>query len=127
MSHPYADLIGFKITRQAPGESRLELTLRSDLLNPHKVAHGAVCYALADTGMGAALYPMLDEGESCATINCSISYFKPVSSGTIICSSTVTNRGRSVATMESELWRDTDLVAKAHGQFSIFKRRQIVS
>lgn len=123
MQHPFADLIGFEITHQTRGKSRLELTVRPDLLNPHKVVHGAVYYALADTGMGAALYPMLDEGESCATINCNISYFKPVSSGTIVCLSNVTNRGRRVATMESELWQEDDLVAKAHGQFSIFERR----
>lgn len=123
MLHPYADLIGFEITSQTPGESRLELTIRDELLNPHHVVHGGVFYSLADTGMGAALYPMLDGGEICATINCCISYFKSVTSGKIICLSKVTNKRKTVATMESELWRDTDLIAKAHGQFSIFKRR----
>ncbi|MCP4316284.1 MAG: PaaI family thioesterase [Hyphomicrobiales bacterium] len=51
----------------------MEITVRRELLNPRNVVHGGVIYALADTGMGAALYRMLDEGKSCATINCSIS------------------------------------------------------
>ncbi|MEX3007077.1 PaaI family thioesterase [Hoeflea sp. TYP-13] len=120
MSHPYADLIGFEIVDQSPGESRLEVPVRRELLNPHNVVHGGVLYSLADTGMGAALYPMLDEGKACATINCAINYFRPVMSGSIACVSTVINKGRTIATLESEIWNEGKLAAMAHGQFSIF-------
>ena len=37
-------------------------------MNPHNVVHGAVLYAMADTGMGAALYPTLSADKVCATI-----------------------------------------------------------
>jgi hypothetical protein len=36
-------------------------------LNPHCAVHGAVPDALADTGMGVALYPPFADGEICAT------------------------------------------------------------
>lgn len=37
-------------------------------MNPRNVVHGAVLYAMADTGMGAALYPTLSADKVCATI-----------------------------------------------------------
>ncbi len=123
MDHPYGRLIGFRFTAQGQGTSTMELAVREDLTNPHGVVHGAALYSLADTGMGAALYGLLEKGESCATINCSISYFRGVTGGTLTCTTKVTNKGRSVATLESEIWNDDRLAATAHGQFSIFQRR----
>ncbi len=123
MEHPYGNLIGFRFTGQDAGTCSIELDVRDDLMNPHGVVHGAALYSLADTGMGAALYGLLEKGESCATINCSISYFRGVTSGMITCNTKVVNKGRSVATMESEILNDGKLAATAHGQFSIFARR----
>lgn len=123
MEHPYGSLIGFRFTGQDQGTSTLELVVRDDLMNPHGVVHGAALYSLADTGMGAALYGLLENGQSCATINCAISYFRGVTTGTVTCNTRVVNKGRSVATLESEIWNEGKLVATANGQFSIFARR----
>ena len=89
-------------------------------LNPHRVVHGAVLYALADTGMGAALYPTLADGEICATIEIKINYFKPVSGGEVACTTRIVNRGRSVANLESRLFVGETLVAQANGNYAIF-------
>ena len=80
----FAELIGLRIERQSAGESTLTLDICDSHLNPHAVVHGAVLYALVDTGMGAALYPTLAEGELCATIEIKISDFKPVRSGRLV-------------------------------------------
>ena len=95
-------------------------------LNPHRVVHGAVLYALADTGMGAALYPTLADGEICATIEIKINYFKPVSGGEVACTTRIVNRGRSVANLESRLFVGETLVAQANGNYAIFKPRAAV-
>jgi acyl-coenzyme A thioesterase PaaI-like protein len=58
--HPFADLIGLRFDDAPDGKSRCRVLIRPELLNPHGVVHGAVAYALADTGMGGALYPMLE-------------------------------------------------------------------
>ena len=58
--HPFADLIGLTFESAEPGTSRCRVPIRAELLNPHGVVHGAVAYALADTGMGGALYPVLE-------------------------------------------------------------------
>jgi acyl-CoA thioesterase len=121
MRHPYAELIGLQFTELRAGFSKCTLTVEDKHRNPHNVAHGAVLYSLADTGMGAALYPMLDEGEICATIQITMNYFKPVQSGVLICTSEVVNRGKSVAHLESRLFLGETLVATANGNFSVFK------
>ncbi|WP_372759356.1 PaaI family thioesterase [Litorivivens sp.] len=121
MKNPFGELIGLNIARQDAGFSELNLTITPDLLNPHQVAHGAVLYALADTGMGAALYPSLAEGELCATIEIKMNYFAPVFSGDVVCQTRLVHRGKKIAHLESELTLDGKLVAKASGNYAIFK------
>ncbi|MCK0165822.1 PaaI family thioesterase [Marinobacter sp. S6332] len=120
MYHPFADLVGLKIEMQKNGRSTCSIDICEKLLNPHKVVHGAVIYSLADTGMGAALYPSLQEGQICATIEIKINYYRAVYEGQIVCETNVINRGKSVANMESAIFCNGELIAKANGNYSIF-------
>lgn len=121
--HPFADLIGLVVTARDDGRSRSELVIAPEHLNPHQVVHGAVLFALADTGMGAALYPSLAAGESCATLELKLNFFRPATQGTLVCDSTVVNRGRTVANLESRIRLGDRLIASANGNFAIFPRR----
>lgn len=121
MKHPFADLIGLAMEKQDEGVSVCTLAVQDKLLNPHNVVHGAVLYSMADTGMGGALYPYLETGELCATIEIKITYFKPVDHGMLECNSKLINKGRTIASLESEIFNNGRLVAKANGSFSIFK------
>ncbi len=123
MDHPFAELIDLHTEEQADGRSRLSLVVAPAHLNPHQVVHGAVLYAMADTGMGLALYPSLAEGEICATIEIKINYFKAVSEGTLICITEVVNRGRTVANLDARLFVGDLLVAQANGNYAIFTPR----
>lgn len=123
MHHPFADLIALRTDEQGAGHSRLSLVVAPEHLNPHRVVHGAVLYALADTGMGAALYPTLAEGEICATIEIKINYFKPVRSGTLRCLTRLIHRGRRVANLEAQLFAGDTLVAQANGNYAIIQPR----
>ena len=58
--HPFADLIDLAVTPDGKGGSTAALIAEHKHMNPHGVVHGAVIYAMADTGMGAALYPTLE-------------------------------------------------------------------
>ncbi|MEN9315239.1 MAG: hypothetical protein RIS35_1632 [Pseudomonadota bacterium] len=119
--HPFADLIGLRFEPSTPGESLCVIDVGEALMNPHRVVHGGVLYSMADTGMGAALYPSLAAGELCATIEIKIAYFKPVAEGRISCRTRITHRGRRTAHLESELRSGDVLVAKASGSYAIFK------
>lgn len=122
-AHPFADLLEFAVDQQASGRSTLSLRVAPKHMNPHDVVHGAVLYAMADTGMGAALYPTLAPGEICATIEIKINYFKPVSQGDVVCETELLNRGKTVANLESRLFVGQTLVAQANGNYAIFKPR----
>jgi acyl-CoA thioesterase len=52
--HPFADLIEWQEVSHAPGTSELSLQVQSKHMNPQQVVHGAVLFALANTGMWSA-------------------------------------------------------------------------
>jgi len=108
---------------QGNGHSKCSFEADEKLFNPHHVIHGAAIYSLADTGMGAALYPSLAKGEICATIEIKINYYHAVKSGTITCMTKVLNKGKSVANLESGIYDGDKLIARANGNYSIFKPR----
>lgn len=91
-------------------------------MNPHGVVHGAVAYALADTGMGAALYTLLGPEESCATIEIKIVYLASAREGELVCETKVVRKGSRVAVLESEVFASDRLIAKALGTYSILSR-----
>ena len=121
MSHPFAEQLGLNVTERRSGRSRCTLAVTATHHNPHGVVHGAVLFAMADTGMGAALYPTLEPGEICATIEVKINYFKPVAAGELNCVTEIVNRGKTVANLESSIYQADTLVAKANGNYAIFR------
>jgi acyl-CoA thioesterase len=126
MDHPFADLIGLVFESVHQGRSLCRIEVDDKLMNPHGVVHGSIMSALADTGMGGALYPLLAEDESCATIEIKISYFKPVQAGTLECTTQLLHKGKTVASLESEILSNDQLVAKASGTYSIFSPQKHV-
>lgn len=117
--HPFAELIDLAVASDGMGGSTATLTAEHKHMNPHGVVHGAVIYALADTGMGAALYPTLDAEQACATIEIKISYFRPVAGGEIHCATHIDNKARSIAHLTSRIEQGGKLVALATGSFAI--------
>jgi acyl-CoA thioesterase len=123
MKLPFVEHVGLRIEEQSAGHSVCKLEVEHYHLNSTGVVHGGVIFTLADTGMGAALYPTLLADEICATIEIKINYFKPVRHGLMVCTSEIVNRGKSVANVESCVYSGDVLMAKANGSFSIFKRK----
>lgn len=122
----FCDLIGLNFTKIGKGFSQCVLSINEKLFNPHKVLHGGVIYSMADTGMGGAVFTMLDEDELCATVEIKINYFKPVTSGMLTCNTKVIHKGKKIAVIESEVLNNGNIVAKAIGTYSIFKVRNPV-
>lgn len=123
MKNPFAQLIDLKVQERGSGTSTMSIEIGPQHLNPHGVAHGAVLYALADTSMGAALYSTLAPGEICATIEIKINYFKPVTAGTVLCRTTLVNRGKTIGNLDARLTVGDTLVGVANGNFAIFTPR----
>ena len=122
--HPFADVIKLRIDAQGAGRSTCSIEIIPEIHhNPHDVTHGAVLYALADTGMGVALYPTLEAGESCATIEIKMTYFRPARAGLVRCETELLNRGRNIANLDSRLYLDDKLIAQANGNYAILRPR----
>jgi acyl-CoA thioesterase len=122
--NPFGDLIGLEFTACEAGRSRCILQVAPRLLNPHGVVHGGVTYSMADTGMGAAVYSVMEGDELCATVEMKITYLRPARSGTLVCETWIITRGKRIAALESEISSDGQLVAKASGTYSIFRGRE---
>ena len=118
--NPFCELIGLDFLKCEDGYSLGVLEVDERLFNPHRVLHGAVIYAMADTGMGAALYSRLNKDELCATVEINISYFAAVTSGRLTCETRMLHRGKRIAIMESDISTADRAIAKATGTFSIF-------
>jgi acyl-CoA thioesterase len=124
ISHPFADLLGLSVVKRGDAECRVELDVRDEHFNPHGMVHGAVLYALADTGMGGALTSTLSEGELCATIEIKINYFRPWRSGVLTCETRLVHRGRTTAYLQSEVYDgEYRHLAQASGTFAILSRQ----
>ncbi|MFX0030231.1 MAG: PaaI family thioesterase [Candidatus Hermodarchaeota archaeon] len=119
--HLFGDMIGLNFTILEKGYSQCVLNVERKLMNPHNTLHGGVIYSLADTGMGAALYLLLENDELCSTVEIKIAYFKPVREGTLTCDTKVIYKGKNFSNLESEIRNGENLVSKATGTFSIFK------
>ena len=115
--------VGVRIEEVAPGRARCLMEVKDFHANGTGVVHGGALFTLADTAMGAAIYPSLEQGEICATVEIKIAYFKPVFEGTVVCTSALVNKGKSLASLEASIHQDDVLVAKATGTFSIFRRK----
>jgi acyl-CoA thioesterase len=122
--NPFGDLIGLQFTKCEAGQSRCTLKVEPRLLNPHGVVHGGVMYSMADTGMGGAMYSVMEKDELCATIEIKIVYFKAAKEGTLVCDTKIISRGKRIAALESEITSDGRLAAKANGTFSIFRVKE---
>jgi len=123
MRLPFVNHLGLVIEEATSGKSRCALDIREIHMNSSGVVHGAVLFALVDTGMGAALFSTLDPEHTCATIEAKINYFKPVQHGSIACTSELIHRSKNIASLEATLLVEGQLVARAHGTFSVFRRR----
>jgi len=121
---PFRDLVGVTFTKVDSGYSHCVLEVDKRLLNPAGIVHGGALYTLADSGMGAALFSSVGEGEMFLTVETSIFYFKAVSSGTLTCESKVVHRGKRIAMMEAEIRNEGQTVAKAVGTFSIYRGKR---
>lgn len=124
MNLPFVEHVGARIVETGHGTSVLCLQVQPHHFNSHGVVHGGVMFTLADTGMGAALYPTLGPAERCATIEIKINYFRPVLEGELQCRSVLVHRGRTTASLESTLLVADTVVGKALGTFAVFAHRR---
>lgn len=118
-SNPFGSLLGLHFSEWRQGRSLCHIDITSLFLNPNGVVHGAVIYALADTGMGGALVSILDQDELCTTVEIKMSYFRSITTGQLRCEARVIQRGKRIAFLDALVYSGDTLIAQATGTFAI--------
>lgn len=122
-NNPFGQLVGLRVEEMQGGRSRCALPIEAHHLNPNGVVHGGVVCSMADTGMGAALYSTLSEGEAGATVEIKINYLSAQREGTLECETSLVRRTGRLAVLESRVQCAGELVAIALGTYSVFANR----
>ena len=118
--HGFIEDLGIERGPFGEGRSQLFIEIGPHHISPTKTVHGGVLYALADTTMGSALWTLMEDGETCATISCSIDYLRAVREGVIRCDAEVVSKGRRTA-MARAIIRDStgEPIAQAAASFFV--------
>ncbi|MDZ7845536.1 MAG: hotdog fold thioesterase [Owenweeksia sp.] len=75
---PFSQWLGIERLEERPGFCRLRMTLRKEMTNGFKIAHGGITYSLADSALAFASN---GHGVQSMSIETSISHTRPVQVG----------------------------------------------
>lgn len=103
---PFSKLIGMTMTDIRPNEAVIDLDVRDDLLQPGGILHGGVTASLIDTAMAFAVRTYLSHTEPTATIDLTVHYLRPISSGKAVCTARVVRPGKRIFTVSAEVHND---------------------
>lgn len=114
------EFLGMELSGVDAGSGTAGITVGAEHANPNGVVHGAVLFALVDTAMGKATMSLLDDGLHCASVELSLRFIRPVSSGSLSAEATVVKRGRSIVHLDARVHDgDERLIATSSGTFAI--------
>jgi acyl-CoA thioesterase len=121
-------LIGVEVNKFEDGYSQAVIKVTESVLglpigSAHTGVHGGAIATLVDVGMSAALVSLMKDDELARTVQLQINYLAAVQSGVLICESKVIQKGRRIATVESEVRNEGSLVAKTTGTYYISKAK----
>lgn len=94
-----------------PGRVWLQWKVDPNLFHPGGAVFGGYLAALADQALGFAMATILEDGEVFTTSDLRLSFFRPVTEGTLHVEAQIVHRGRGMAHVEVVLTRDDGKVA----------------
>lgn len=78
---PFSIWLGIERVEDAPGDSKLKMTVRKEMLNGFGIVHGGITFSLADSALAFASN---SHGIQSVSIDNSINYFEPAKEGDIL-------------------------------------------
>ena len=100
---PFAKLLGIKLDSVEPGLASLSLDIRDEFKQNAGVVHGGVIAALIDSAMAFAIVPLLKSDETTTTVDLTISYLRPLRSGTAVATARVLRSGGRLIVLSADL------------------------
>ena len=99
------------IVKWEPGKLSQEWPIDPAVFHPRGAVFGGFLAALADRSLFLTALTVLDDHEALTTADLNVSFFRPVSEGTLHIEGTVIHRGRSLVQVEVEFRRDDGKLA----------------
>lgn len=111
---PYLKLIGMELVDLRSGEAIVRLPMREELRQPHGLLHGGATASVIDTAMAFAVVTRLAENEKASTVDLTVHYLRPVTTGAIVCTAKIVKAGKRLLTVSAEVINDeAKLIATA--------------
>jgi acyl-CoA thioesterase len=108
---PFLKLLGIEVESVAPGTATLSVAVREELMRNDRIVHGGVMASLIDSAFAFAIIPMLSDGERTVTVDMTIHYLRPLSSGVAKATARIVRAGRRVITVSAELFDENEKLA----------------
>ena len=108
---PFAILLGIKLDSVEAGRATLSLPIREDFKQNNGVVHGGVIAALIDSATAFAILPLLEPDERTTTVDLTISYLRPLVSGTMVATARVVREGHRLIVVSADLTDSTGNLA----------------
>ena len=102
----FAKLVGMRLVDIRPNEAVIQMQMRDDLRQPSGVLHGGVTATLIDTAMAFAVRTHLADHEYTATIDLTVHYLRPHTSGTVTCTAKCVRAGKRIFTVSADVVND---------------------
>jgi acyl-CoA thioesterase len=77
----FSQWLGVELLDIKPGFCRLQMTIREEMTNGFKIAHGGICYSLADSALAFASNA---HGKMAVSIETSISHLTKLKAGEVV-------------------------------------------
>lgn len=94
-----------------PGRAWLEWKVNPELFHLEGALFGGYIAALADHALGFPAMSVLEDGEGMTTSDLRVSFFRPVTQGTLHIEARVVHRGRRMIHVEASFTRDDGKLA----------------
>lgn len=103
---PFAKLIGIELDQISEGVATLGLQVRNNLMQNNGVVHGGAIASLIDTAAAFAIVSLLSSGERVTTVDLTVSYLRPLTTGRARATARVVRAGRRLITVSGEVLDD---------------------
>lgn len=100
-----------RIESWEPGRMSQKWEVDPGVFHPRKAVFGGFLAALADRALAQTAMTVLEEHEALTTADLNVSFFRPVSEGTLHIEGEVIHRGRSLVQVEVTFTRDDGKLA----------------
>jgi len=100
---PFVRLLGIELESAEPGSAVMSLEVSDELKRDNGVVHGGAIATLIDTATAFAIIPLLEEAEYSVTVDLTISYLRPLTTGTVKASAKILRQGRRVIVLSADV------------------------